>query len=179
MKEVRTNGFAKEDSTLIYSYQMKVLVVYATYSGGTRIAATIVEEVLKTDHEVTIKSVHDLDQKEISDYDFTIFGSNSWFEQKEEGQMNSGFHALKEKLQPDCWKGKRFAIYALGDSNLYHNTFCKSADHLEKMVREFGGDAVVPPLKVDRFYFNEEENEKKITVWAEELSRFLKQQQSH
>lgn len=158
---------------------MKVLIVYATYSGGTRIAATIVEDVLKKNYEVTLKSVHDLDPTEVSGYDFIIFGSNSWFEQKEEGQMNSGYHMLKEKLQPDCWKGKRFAIFALGDSNLYHNTFCKSADHLEKLVREFGGDAVVPPLKVDRFYFQEEENEKTIRTWTEELSRFLRQEQSH
>lgn len=158
---------------------MKVFIVYATYSGGTRIAATIVEDVLKKNYEVTLRSVHDLDPKEVSDYDFIIFGSNSWFEQKEEGQMNSGYHMLKEKLQPDCWQGKRFAIFALGDSNLYHNTFCKSADHLEKLIREFGGEAVVPPLKVDRFYFHEEENEKKIRAWAEELSRFLKPEQSH
>lgn len=157
---------------------MKVLIVFATYSGGTRIAGTIIEGLLKKEHEVALKSVRDLDQREFQGYDFVILGSNSWFEQKQEGQMNSGFHTLREKLQPDCWKGKKFAIYALGDSNLYHNTFCKSADHLEKLVREFGGDAVVPPLKVDRFYFDEEENEKKITAWAEELNQFLKQQQS-
>ena len=157
---------------------MKVLIVFATYSGGTHIAGTIIEDLLKKNHEVVLKSVQDLDPKEFQDSDFIILGSNSWFEQKQEGQMNSGFHSLKEKLQPDCFKGKSFAIYALGDSNLYHNTFAKAADHLEKLVRGFGGDAVVPPLKVDRFYFDEEGNEKKITKWAEELNQFLKQRQS-
>lgn len=158
---------------------MKILIVFATYSGSTRIVGTIIESVLKKDHEVVSSSVFDFDPEKFSDFDFIILGSNSWFEQKEEGQMNSGFHTLKEKLKPDCFKDKKFAIYALGDSNLYHNTFCRSADHLEKLVREFGGEAVVPPLKVDRFYFDEEGNEPKIIEWAEGLNQFLKQQQSH
>ena len=157
---------------------MKILIVFATYSGSTRIVGTIIETVLKKDHNVTFRRVFELDPKEFSEHDFIVLGSNSWFENKQEGQMNSGFHVLKEKLKPDSFKGKKFAIYALGDSNLYHNTFCKAADHLEKFVREFGGDAVVPPLKVDRFYFDEDGNEPKITEWAEGLNRFLKQQQS-
>ena len=158
---------------------MNILIVYATYSGSTRIVGTIIESALKKEHEITLSSVFDFDPAQFNNFDFIIFGSNSWFELKEEGQMNSGFHALKEKLKPDCFKGKKFAIYALGDSNLYHNTFCKSADHLEKLIREFGGDAIVPPLKVDRFYFDEEGNEPKIIEWAEGLSQFLKQPQSH
>jgi len=157
---------------------MKILIVFATYSGGARVAGKMIEAVLKKDHDVTSYSVFDFDPQQFNNFDFIVLGSNSWFEKKEEGQMNSGFHTLKEKLMPDCFKGKRFALYALGDSHLYHNTFAKAADHLEKLVREFGGDAVVPPLKIDRFYFDEEANEKKITEWAEELNQFLKQQQS-
>ena len=158
---------------------MKILIIFATYSGSTRIVGSIIETMLKKDHEVASCSVFGFDPTQFNDFDFIVLGSNSWFEKKEEGQMNSGFHALKEKLTTDCLKGKKFAIYALGDSNLYHNTFCKSADHLEKLIREFGGDAVIPPLKVDRFYFDEEGNESKIIEWAEELGQFLKQQQSH
>ncbi len=157
---------------------MKILIVFATYSGSTRIVGGLIESTLKKDHEVSSFSVFDFDPMKFRDFDFIILGSNSWFEQKEEGQMNSGFHALKDKLKPDSFKGKKFAIYALGDSNLYHNTFCKAADHLEKLVREFGGDAVVPPLKVDRYYFDEEGSEPKVIEWAEGLNQFLKQQQS-
>lgn len=158
---------------------MKILIVFATYSGSTRIVGNLIEATLKKDHEVTSSSVFDFDPTKFSGFDFIVLGSNSWYENKEEGQMNSGFHTLKEKLKPDSFRGKKFAIYALGDSNLYHNTFCKAADHLEKLVREFGGDAMVPPLKVDRFYFDEEGNEPKIIEWAEGLNQFLKPQQSH
>lgn len=154
---------------------MKILIVFATYSGSTRIVGNIIETTLNKDHDVTLSSVFDIDPAIFKDHDFIILGSNSWFELKEEGQMNSGFHALKEKFKPNSLKGKKFAIYALGDSNLYHNTFCKAADHLEKLVREFGGDAVVPPLKVDRFYFDEEGNEPKIIEWTQGLNQFLKQ----
>ncbi len=158
---------------------MKILIVFATYSGSTRIVGDIIKATLKKDHDVTSSSVFDLDHAQFDNFDFIILGSNSWFEKKEEGQMNSGFHTLREKLKPDSFKGKKFAIYALGDSNLYHNTFCGAADHLEKLVREFGGDAILPPLKVDRFYFDEDSNEPKIIEWAEGLNQFLKQQQSH
>ncbi len=157
---------------------MKILIVFATYSGSTRIVGDIIKATLKKDNDVTSCSVFDFNPEGFKDFDFIVLGSNSWFEKKEEGQMNSGFHALKEKLKPDSLKGKKFAIYALGDSNLYHNTFCKAADHLEKLVREFGGDAVIPPLKVNSFYFDEEGNEPKIIEWSEGLNQFLKLPQS-
>lgn len=158
---------------------MKILIVFGTYSGSTQIVGNLIEATLRKEHEITMSSVFDFDPARFSDFDFIVLGSNSWYENREEGQMNSGFHALKEKLKPDNFKAKKFAIYALGDSNLYHNTFCGAADHLEKLVREFGGDAVVPPLKVDRFYFDEDSNVPKIIEWSEGLNQFLKQQQSH
>ncbi len=93
--------------------------------------------------------------------------------------MNSGWHALKAKSPGKVLGGKKTAIYALGDSNLYHNTFCKSAEHLEALVKELGGEVALAPFKVDRFWFNEEESEEKVITWAQELNRLLKQQQSH
>lgn len=158
---------------------MKILIVYATYSGSTRLVGSLIDSVLKKAHETSFRNVFELDPKEFKEYDFVVLGSNSWFENKEEGQMNSGYHQLIEKMQDKVLTGKKATIFALGDSNLYHNTFCKSAEHLENFVKEYGGEVVFKPLTIDRFYFDEEGNEKKVTEWAEELSRFLKQRQSH
>ena len=158
---------------------MKILIVYATYSGSTRIVGSLIEEVLKKTHETTLRNVFDMDPQELSRHDFVVLGSNSWFENKEEGQMNSGWHALKAENPGNVLEGQKTAIYALGDSNLYHNTFCKSAEHLEVLVKELGGEVALAPFKIDRFWFNEEENEQKVIAWAEELNQFLTQQQSH
>lgn len=150
---------------------MKILILYATYSGGTQLAGQIIKEALeKKGHTGTLRNVFEFDPKEIKNYEFLILGSNTWFELKEEGQMNSGYHELKDRMGKVTLGGKKCAIYTLGDSNLYNVSFCKSADHLEEFVKEYKGVSITPPLKIDRFYFDEEEQTKRILQWAESVA---------
>lgn len=158
---------------------MKIVIAYATYSGSTEAVAHAIHQIISKDHVVDLKNVFEMKAEDLAPYDFIIFGSNSWLEQGEEGQMNSGYYELKETFRPDHLRGKRCAIFALGDSAQYSNTFCSAADRLERMVREYDGEVVCPPLKVDQYYVYQAENNKKITAWSEELSRFLKQAQNH
>lgn len=157
---------------------MRILIAYATYSGSTGAVAQTIHDIISKDHTVDLKNVFEMKPEDLTPYDFIIFGSNSWLEKGEEGQMNSGFYELKSTLQPGHLKGKRCAIFALGDSAQYSNTFCSAADRLERMVREFDGEVVCPPLKIDQYYVYPAENGEKITRWAAEVSRFLKQEQS-
>lgn len=170
---------------------MKVLIVFATYSQGTRLASEIIKDTLEKDgHDVTLQNIFDVDVsgnfylnkehllQEIARNDVIIFGSCTWFENKKEGQPHSGFLALVEHAKEIPFQKKRFAVFALGDASQYAVHFCGAAGHLEKFVIENGGRLMVPPLRVDRFYFNQEKNTELIRKWAGELSSRVKGQQN-
>jgi len=58
---------------------MKILIVYATNSGGTQLAAQIVQETLAK-HNLTgeIKEVRDISGDEFANFDLIILASPSW-----------------------------------------------------------------------------------------------------
>lgn len=153
----------------MYNLEMEILLVYGTYSGGTLHAAEIIQDMLKSaGHEVVLKSVRDITPDEFSKYSSIILGTNTWFENKEEGSMNGGYYTLKEKMNGNNFEGKKIAVYGLGDSHQYNTTFCKSVDHLTEFVKENKG-TVVSELRVDRFYFEKPNNTVKVKDWAATL----------
>jgi flavodoxin I len=148
---------------------MEILLVYATYSGATLHAAEIIQDTLKLQgHEVVIRNVREIDPAEFQKYPFIIFGTNTWFENKEEGNMNGGYYALKPRLNGVNLAGKKIAVYGLGDSHQYNTTFCKSVDHLIDFIKELQG-TIVSSLRVDRFYFEKQNNTLKVKDWATQL----------
>ena len=66
---------------------MKILIVYATNSGGTQLAAQIVQETL-VKHSLTaeLKEVRDTSADEFEGYDLVILSSPSWDYEGLEGQ---------------------------------------------------------------------------------------------
>lgn len=146
---------------------MQTLIMYGTYSGGTQLAAELIQSVLKEKGiEATIQNVHTATPDVFAPYSHFIFGSNSWYEEREEGNMNSGYHKLKKLMSPDTLKDKVCFVYGLGDSNMYTSTFTNSVVHLAGFITDFGGTQKLDPLRVNRFYFERVENEKNIADWA-------------
>lgn len=157
---------------------MKTLIVYGTYSGGTQIAAEIIADALqKQGVDADIKDVHKTSPEDFAPYSHIIFGSNSWYEEREEGNMNSGYHKLKKRMSPDTLKDKVCFVYGLGDSNMYTSTFTKSVEHLAGFITDFGGTQQLEPLRVNRFYFERDENEQKIADWAKTVAAEITLQQ--
>lgn len=147
---------------------MNILIVFATYSGGTRIAAHDIESKLKAQHAVT---VIELDGKnfpiDVNNYDVVVFGSPSWLdEEKQQGRPH--FHLIelinnhKQNLH-----GKKCAVFALGDK--YYAQFTKAADYLVEYVKEQGGELILEPLRINAMLFHEAENTKAIEDWTQEL----------
>lgn len=150
---------------------MRILIVYATYSGSTLLAAEEMARVLGKIHEVKLINVMNVDPNELSPYDVIILGSCTWMHEKKDGQLHIGFIRFSEQLKGRSYPGKRFAVYGLGDSNFLH--FCEATRYLDALVRSVQGTEVVNPLRINRFYFNEDENRKRIREWTEELNTKL------
>ncbi|HVZ58395.1 MAG TPA: flavodoxin domain-containing protein [Patescibacteria group bacterium] len=151
---------------------MKVLLAYATYSSGTDLASQLVTSLL-TAHNISVerKNIREVSPENLSDYDLVIFASPSWRTRKGDGYPHEFFLDFMEKPQAENCRGRKFAIFGLGDRVYTH--FCGAVDHLESFVQELGGVLLVPSLRIDGFYFNQEENEQKLREWTSQLLALL------
>ncbi len=147
---------------------MNVLIIYATFSGSTLTAAQLIEAVLKRKgHAVTLKSANEADPSEMNNYDLVVLGSCTWDFSGLEGQLHSYFVDFAKKLQGKDFSQKKFAVFGLGDKTYTH--FCAAVDHLEKIVADVKGQKIKDSLRIDRFYFNQEAETKRLQSWAEKL----------
>ena len=147
---------------------MKVLLVFATNSGGTQLASQIIAETLtKNNHQVTVKEVRESAPADFAAYDLIILASPSWDYEGLEGQPHPDYAPFMENAKGKRFAGKKFAVFGLGDSS--YTYFCGAADELEKFVKELGGTLVIESLKIDGFYLDQENNSEKLRQWAQNL----------
>lgn len=145
---------------------MNILVAYGTYSGSTKLVGELVQQKLsKLGHTVDLLDMRMANVESFDTYDAFVLGTNTWYEKNEEGMMNGAFLNFKDTVtDKSLFKKRPVAVYALGDEIQYLQ-FCKSAGHLEEMVREFDGTIVTPALRISRYYFDPKSKEAEIDTW--------------
>lgn len=148
---------------------MTILLVYATNSGGTQLASEIVSQTLtKKGHTVVVKNVKEVNPVEFDSSEVVILASPSWDYQGKEGQPHEDYLPFMEQFTGKSYGGKSFAVFGLGDKS--YTEFCGAIDVLEEFVKKLQGQLVVEPLKINGFYFDQENNTKLLTDWAEKLA---------
>lgn len=150
---------------------MKILVSYATNSGGTQAASQIaVDALTAAGHTLTYKMARESVPADFESHDFVLLASPSWDFGSEEGMPHEDFLELFKQFDGKKFEGKKFAVLGLGDSS--YTKFCGCVDHLEEFVKKLGGSLVHTSLKVDGFFYHPENNET-VKAWAEELAKKL------
>lgn len=148
---------------------MKVLLVFATNSGGTQMASQTVTDALKNHgHEVTIKEVRETTFNDFTSPDLIILASPTWDYEGLEGQPHPDYRPFMEGFKDKKLPGKKFAVFGLGDSS--YTYFCGAVTHLEKFVRDLQGTLVVDSLKIDGYYLDQAKNTQTLTDWANNLA---------
>lgn len=151
-----------------YYTNMDVLLVYATNSGGTAQAATMIADTLRgKGHTVSVKEAKDAEPADLTGAPLVILGSPSWDYNDMEGQPLPEMVELIDRCKDISLEGKPCAAFGLGDSN--YTYFCGAVTYLEAFVKRAKGTLVVPSLKVDGFYMHPE-TEDTITKWANDLA---------
>ncbi len=146
----------------------KILVAYGTNSNGTYFASQhVAERLLKNGHTVDLKEIRQVTIDELDTYEVILFGTNTWFYNGSQGQPHIWFLPFEEELRKSEKKRRMYAVYALGDSSYIE--FCHSADYLENMIRETGGELLCDALRIDGYYFNEKKNNKLLEDWVDNL----------
>ena len=144
---------------------MNILIVYATYSGGTQEASHIVEQTLKDKGNlVIVKTPSETTVDEVIKNDLVIFGSPSWDIDGKSGQTHEEFPPFLEKLKNTNLENKPFAVFGLGDKSYEH--FCGAVDILEQFVKDKKGKLVVESLRINGFFFDQEANTKLLQEWS-------------
>ena len=148
---------------------MKILIVFATNSGGTQLAADLLKETLvKNSHEVTVKEVRETNIDEFAGVDLVILASPSWDYEGLEGQPHPDYREFIDKAKDKKFVGKKFAVVGLGDSS--YTYFCGAVDHIEKFVKDLNGTLTAESLKIDGFYLDQAGNSQKLSDWAQKLA---------
>ena len=151
---------------------MKVLIVFATNSGGTQLASDIVKEnFIKNNHEAVVKEVRETNPDEFASFDLVILSSPSWDYEGLEGQPHPDYRPFMESSHGKKFVGKRFAVLGMGDSS--YTYFCGAVDHLENFVKELGGTLIDKSLRIDGFYLDQTTNSQKVTDWSQALAQKL------
>lgn len=147
---------------------MKILIIYATYSGATYFAAQEIQQLLESHaHAVTLKKPEDILDADLNSSDFVVFGSCTWNYKGEEGQMHPSFHQLQSALGEKKFPNLKCAIFGLGDSS--YISFCNAVNHLEKLIQKLGGKRIVPSHRINRFYADQEEKTALLKTWTEQI----------
>lgn len=146
-----------------------ILLLYATYSSGTQSASQKVADFLQTKGvKVTVRRVEDASVDDLNNFNNIILASPSWMVDNKDGQPHIHMKEfLLQKAAGVNLEGKKIAIFGLGDTSYAH--FCGAVDVMEKYVHDHGGELVQPSLRIDSFYFNEEENTKTLLNWVQQL----------
>ena len=143
---------------------MKILILYATYSGGTEMASTALAESLsQKGYEVTKKDVSETTAEEIAAHEFIVLGSPSWGE----GQPHDYFLELPKRLPGEFLKGKKVAIFGLGDSSF--PLFCGAVTHLQEIAVKAGGVVEQPLLKIDNYFINQTDANTQLEEWIAKI----------
>lgn len=143
---------------------MKILIAYATYSGGTQIASEFVKEKLEEkNHQVDLKMINEISAENFDIYDLLIFASPSWNYDGKEGQPHQDFMIWMGNNQSLDLKGKKIAVFGLGDSS--YTYFCGAVDILVEFFKSHNGEIIDEPLKIDNYLFDMEKNNKLIEEW--------------
>ncbi len=147
---------------------MKVLIAYATNSGGTFFATQTVENALKSKrHTVTCKEIEELSSNALKEYDLIIFASPSWNYKGAEGELQTSFKEFVQNYSGGSLKGKKCAVFGLGDSTYLY--FCGAVERLERFVKDNGGILLSPSLRIDSYYRDETLHNNLLESWTEKI----------
>ena len=149
---------------------MTILIAYATNSGSTYLVAKHLSDQLKKKNlDNTLINVIELGVDDVLKYDLVFFGSNSWDFERKEGQPHHAFIQFLDQAKSVNWQGKKFAMFGCGDKT--YMRFCGALDILSEFIESHDGNLVSKPLKIDRFYFNDQdETFKQVDAWLEGIN---------
>ena len=128
---------------------MKTLVIYGSTTGTTEEVAQKIAEKLNAE----AVNVADVTEDQIAEADNLVLGSSTWGA----GELQDDWYDGIDKLKSADLKGKTIAIFGVGDSASYSDTFCGSMAGLYNAVKDRGAK-IVGAVSTDGYTFDDSES---------------------
>ena len=143
----------------------KALIIFGSTTGNTEDMADSIKQVLEESGvETEIKNVtHAAVEDLTADHDVILLGCPAYGDDTIE--LQEDFEDFYENLNGIKLNGKRYAVFAPGDSS--YEYFCGSVDVLEDRLEALGGALVTTGLKIDG---DPGDCEEEIVEWAQSIA---------
>ncbi len=147
---------------------MKAMIIFGSTTGNTEAMSEIVSKALEENEiETATVNVTDTSVDELKgDNDLVLLGCPAYGD--DEVELQEDFEEFYEKMDGIDLSGKKFAVFAPGDSSYEH--FCGSVDFLEEKIKALGGQIIEEGLKVDG---DPDDSEDEIVEWSSGLAKSL------
>lgn len=125
----------------------KVLIIFGSTTGNTETMSENVQNALEESGiEAELKNVNEASVTDlIGEHDAILLGCPAYGD--DDIELQEDFEEFYEKMEGIDLSGKKFAVFAPGDSSYEH--FCGSVDLLEEKIKELGGGIMENGLKID------------------------------
>lgn len=128
----------------------KIGIFFGSNSGNTEEVAEQLQELLG---EAELHDVSSSSPSDLADYSNIILGASTWGS----GDLQDDFETFIEDIAEVDLSGKKVAIYGLGDSASYGDTFVNSIGHIYTAINE--KTDVVGSVSTDGYEYEESEAE--------------------
>lgn len=122
---------------------MSVAIIYGSSMGNTENAANMIAQKLNISE---VYNVSDIDADKINSYDKLICGTSTWGSGDLQDDWD-GFDFSSLKLN-----GKTVAIFGMGDSQSYSDTYCGAMGKLAQNLKNAGAN-IVGEVSTDGYEF--------------------------
>jgi flavodoxin I len=110
------------------------------YSFHTQKSKKVSEKIIEAWGKQNIEAINaeELSKEVFEKYDYFILSAPTWFD----GELPNYWDEFVPDLEEMDLKGKKFAIFGLGDQKGYPENFCDAIGILAEIIEECGGKVV-------------------------------------
>lgn len=138
-----------------------IVLIYGSSTGNAEVVADLIAE--NANGDVTVYNANVADDTLFEEADLVVFGSSTWGE----GELQDEFQDFYDVyIDAAFLEGKDVAVFGLGDSESFEDTFCEAANIIEAQVKESKANLVTETLKVDG---DPDDNKEAIIKFAKSL----------
>ena len=112
-------------------------IFYGSTTGATRRIAERIRDALGRDNAELV-DVKSADVSDLDKYDNLIFGASTWGV----GQVQEDWEKFLPELEGADLKGKKVALFGIGDQSEYDKSFVDGLDSLATAVERAGGQLI-------------------------------------